>query len=91
MQIPYILYFYYFLRKYRICTCVTTQWEYRDKVQQVIERTKAFLSDKQLIKYGINSGKCGTIPDMHPSAIAPKANIPDSFISHSLQGDKTKV
>ena len=60
---------------------LTTQWAYLDKVQQVIERTRAFLSARQPIKYGISSGRWGIIPCMHPSAIAPNAKIPLSFIS----------
>ena len=44
------------LRK-RSCGCCTTQCEYLLKVQHVMDRTRAFFSDKLVIKYGINSGK----------------------------------
>lgn len=67
--------------KYMSCGWPTTQWAYLLSVQHVIERTRAFLSDKQLIKYGINSGRCGIMPFIQPSAMAPSTRIPDSLIS----------
>ena len=56
---------------------------YLERVQQVMLLTKALGADKQVTKYGTNSPKCGIMPLIQPSAIAPRARIPDSLISHS--------
>ena len=70
---------------FRYCSwgCWQTQCAYLDRVQQVMLLTRAFLSLKQLMRYGTSSLRWGTIPDMQPSAIAPNARMPDSFTSHS--------
>lgn len=47
----------------------------------MIERTRAFLSERQLIRYGISSGRCGIMPFIQPSAMAPRTSMPDSLIS----------
>ena len=47
----------------------------------MMDLTRAFLSARQPIRYGINSGKWGIIPFIQPSAMAPRTRIPDSLIS----------
>ena len=43
-----------------------TSATYLDKVQQVMDLTRAFFSLKHWIKYGISCAKCGSMPLMQP-------------------------
>ena len=58
-----------------------SQCEYRLNVQHVIDRTRAFSSDRELMRYGTTSGSWGIIPSMHPSDTAPRARMDDSLTS----------